>query len=245
MLIVLFVLLSFVHIDLASLSGFLDQLLPRDIARLVMGIVKEVTENHNLSLLSIGVLTAFWAAMNGARALILGVNIAYGNPPSKGFFRPYFIALLATVGIPLIVITTLVFQVAGETITHFLEDYFLHIGPLLWIIKKLGTVIPLVSTGIYFLLFYRLAPNIKVRFRDVLFGTVFATVAWFAASYGFSIYINQFANYSRFYGSIGSVIILLFWLYITSIIILLGAEINATIGRSVEKTDENPRCDVL
>ncbi|MDO4754063.1 MAG: YihY/virulence factor BrkB family protein, partial [Bacillota bacterium] len=190
----------------------------------------EVTANHNLSLLSIGVLTAFWAAINGAKALILGINIAYGNPPSKGFFRPYLIAALATVGIPLIVVVTLVFQVAGETIAQFLENYFHQIEFVITLIKRLGTVIPIVTTGIYFLLFYRLAPNVEVRFRDVIFGTVFATTAWFGASYLFSIYINQFANYSRFYGSIGSVIMLLFWLYITSMIILLGAEINAAMA---------------
>lgn len=243
-LIVLFVLLSYVQIDIAALADFLNQLLPEDIANLVLGIVREVTANKNLALLSIGVLTAFWAAINGAKALILGVNIAYDSPKSKGVLRTYLIAVIATIGIPLIVVITLVFQVAGETISHFLETYFQHIDALLWVLKKLGNIIPLVSTGLYFLVFYRLAPNVRVRFRDVIFGTVFTTIAWFAASSAFSVYINQFANYSRFYGSIGSVIILLFWLYITSMMILLGAEINAAVGRYRGNLKvEEPACE--
>lgn len=243
-LIVLFVLLSYVQIDIAALADFLNQLLPEDIANLVLGIVREVTANKNLALLSIGVLTAFWAAINGAKALILGVNIAYDSPKSKGVLRTYLIAVIATIGIPLIVVITLVFQVAGETISHFLETYFQHIDALLWVLKKLGNIIPLVSTGLYFLVFYRLAPNVRVRFRDVIFGTVFTTIAWFAASSAFSVYINQFANYSRFYGSIGSVIILLFWLYITSMMILLGAEINAAVGRFRGNLKvEEPACE--
>lgn len=243
-LIVLFVLLSYVQIDIAALADFLNQLLPEDIANLVLGIVREVTANKNLALLSIGVLTAFWAAINGTKALILGVNVAYDNPPTKGFFRPYLIAMIATIGIPLIVVITLVFQVAGETITRFIETYFTKLDLILWVLRKLGTVIPLVATGLYFLLFYRIAPNVRVRFRDVIFGTVFTTIAWFAASSAFSVYINQFANYSRFYGSIGSVIILLFWLYITSMMILLGAEINAAVGRFRGNLKvEEPACE--
>lgn len=244
LLIVLFVLLSFVNIDLGSLSSFLNQLLPHDIAELVLGIVDEVTANKNLALLSIGVLTAFWAAMNGARALILGVNIAYDNPPSKGILRTYIIAVIATIGIPLIVVLTLIFQVAGGFLRDFLAAYIPHSEALIWILDELGAVIPLVATGLYLLLFYRLAPNAGVRFRDVIFGTVFATLAWFAASSAFSFYIGRFANYSKFYGSIGSVIILLFWLYITSMVILLGAEINAAIARARGSLkSEKPACE--
>lgn len=231
LLIVLFVMLSYTQVDFQSLANFLYQMMPHDIADLVLAIVAEVTTNKNLALLSIGVLTAFWAALKGARALVMGVNIAYNSLKSSSFLRTYFIAIIATLGIPLIVVVTLVFQVAGDTITGFLIAYIPRADVLVWVLSKLGTVIPVVSTGLYFLVFYRLAPNVKVRFRDVVFGTVFATLAWYAASFGFSIYVNHFANFSRFYGSIGSVIILMLWLYLTSTVILIGAQINAAVAR--------------
>lgn len=231
LLIVLFVLLSYTHVDFQSLASFLYQMMPHDIADLVLAIVEEVTANKNLALLSIGVMTAFWAALKGARALVMGVNIAYNSLKSSSFLRTYFIAIIATLGIPLIVVVTLIFQVAGDTIIGFLTAYIPRADVLVWILSKLGTVVPLVSTGLYFLVFYRLAPNVKVRFRDVIFGTVFATLAWYVASFGFSIYVNYFANFSRFYGSIGSVIILMLWLYLTSTVILIGAQINAAVAR--------------
>lgn len=231
LLIVLFVLLSYTHVDFQSLASFLYQMMPHDIADLVLAIVEEVTANKNLALLSIGVMTAFWAALKGARALVMGVNIAYNSLKSSSFLRTYFIAIIATLGIPLIVVVTLIFQVAGDTIIGFLTAYIPRADVLVWILSKLGTVVPLVSTGLYFLVFYRLAPNVKVRFRDVIYGTVFATLAWYAASFGFSIYVNYFANFSRFYGSIGSVIILMLWLYLTSTVILIGAQINAAVAR--------------
>ncbi|MDO4799942.1 MAG: YihY/virulence factor BrkB family protein [Bacillota bacterium] len=231
LLIVLFVLLSYTQVDFQSLANFLYQMLPHDIADLVLAIVKEVTANKNLALLSIGVLTAFWAALKGARALVLGVNIAYNSLRSSNFLRTYLVAIVATLGIPLIVVITLTFQVAGQTITNFLADYLPRADVLIWTLKTLGNVLPLVATGLYFLIFYRLAPNVKVRFRDVIFGTVFATLAWYVASFGFSIYINSFANFSKFYGSIGSVIILMLWLYLTSMVILIGAQINAAVAR--------------
>lgn len=230
-LIVLFVLLSYTQVDIQSLSQFLYQLMPHDIADLVLAIVNEVTANKNLALLSIGVLTAFWAALKGTRALIMGVNIAYNSLKSRNFLRSYFIAIVATLGIPIIVVITLVFQVAGDSIIGFLTAYIPRADMLVWILSKLGTVIPLVATGFYFLIFYRLAPNVKVRFRDIIFGTVFTTLAWFVASFGFSIYVNYFANFSKFYGSIGSVIILMLWLYLTSTVILIGAQINAAVAR--------------
>jgi len=77
---------------------------------------------------------------------------------------------------------------------------------------------------------YRYTPSKRLSWREVFPGSVFATIGWVIVSVGFSFYVNNFGNYSRLYGSIGAVIILLTWLFLTSIIIILGGEVNATLA---------------
>ena len=84
-------------------------------------------------------------------------------------------------------------------------------------------------------LVYRFGPSrVSPRWRWVSVGSVFATLVWLLASVGFSYYVSNFANYDRMYGSLGAVIVLLFWLYISFYIVLLGAEINAALERRAE-----------
>ncbi len=82
---------------------------------------------------------------------------------------------------------------------------------------------------------YYYTPSKRLRWRDVLPGAIFATIAWIIASMGFSFYVDNFNNYSRLYGSIGAVIVFLVWLYLTSIIVITGGEINALLVSSREK----------
>ena len=77
---------------------------------------------------------------------------------------------------------------------------------------------------------YRYAPHRReAQWRWVTLGSIFATILWVLASYGFSVYLNEFGNYNKTYGSVGGIIILLMWLYLTAYIILIGAEVNSSI----------------
>jgi membrane protein len=81
-----------------------------------------------------------------------------------------------------------------------------------------------------FALLYKFTPCKRLTFWDVLPGSVFATIGWVLSSMGFTFYVDNFANYSRLYGSIGAVIALMVWLFLTSVIILIGGEINALLS---------------
>ena len=83
-----------------------------------------------------------------------------------------------------------------------------------------------------------LPPNIKLKIKSVIPGTIFTTVAFLAASWGFSYYVSNFGNYSATYGSIAGVIILIFWLYITGVIIILGAQINSIFYKRTLKEEQ-------
>ena len=82
---------------------------------------------------------------------------------------------------------------------------------------------------VVFAIIYKIAPAKKVRFRDVLPGAITSTLGWLIASAGFSYYVNNFSNYSRIYGSLGTVFILMTWLYITSMVFIFGVELNSVL----------------
>lgn len=95
----------------------------------------------------------------------------------------------------------------------------------------LRVLIPLVGMTIYFTLLYKLAPNRHIKLKHAVIGGVFSTVCWIGASMLFSYYVNHFGNYSKIYGGLGSIIILLLWLNLSSIILIVGGEINAEIAK--------------
>jgi len=81
-----------------------------------------------------------------------------------------------------------------------------------------------------FALIYHYIPSRRLKWREVIPGAIFSTLGWIVVSFGFAFYVNNFGDYSKVYGSIGAVIILLTWLYLTSVIIIIGGEINASIA---------------
>jgi membrane protein len=101
-----------------------------------------------------------------------------------------------------------------------------------WSVLKYG--FPVASMLVVFTLLYWMTPNRRLTLNEVIPGAVFTTLGWIVTSLLFSFYVNHFGNYSKTYGSLGGVIVLLIWLYISSIIVLLGGEINATLTFSRE-----------
>lgn len=176
------------------------------------------------SLFSIGI--ALFSARAGVNGLIQGLNAAHSVRPHNTI-RGFVLAIgltLALVGVVLLGLITIV-----------LVPLLLNLLPLTPLNNTLVAVLPwlvmflIVVLGIGIL--YRYGPNLKVpRTPFLTWGALFAAVAWAAASVGFSFYLSSFANYNRFYGSIGAVIALLMWFYLASFAIMLGALINIEIA---------------
>lgn len=227
MLIVLVMILSYIHIDTAGIGEFLKRLIPEQSVRLIIGTLNEVIKDKSVAILSVGMLAAFWGSLKGSNALIKGINIVYHSLGTRHIIVNYLIAIVTTISIPLIIVITLVFLITGQFIQNFLLKIFPSIEIFRGVISWIRLVFPLLVTALFFFGFYKIAPAIKVRFRDVLMGTIFTTISWYLASALFSMYIASIGNYSKFYGSLGSVVILMLWLYFSSMIILIGAEINA------------------
>jgi uncharacterized protein YqhQ len=115
----------------------------------------------------------------------------------------------------------------------------------LWVVLRYA--VPIIIMFVMFSLLYVFVPCCSIRFKEALPGSIFSTAGWIIISLLFSFYVSNFANYTRVYGSIGGVIILLIWIYISCIIILLGGEINATFSyfRSNKKLDKYENQNIL
>ncbi|MCM3626170.1 YihY/virulence factor BrkB family protein [Paenibacillus glycanilyticus] len=223
-------LMSFVQLSGDNVVAELIRLLPEQTGEAIQLILQEVTDNSRGTLLSIGMIATLWSASNGVNAVIKGVNKAYDVEENRPFWKVRAISLAATVVLALSILLAIVMLIFGEVIGEFLFDWFdspIGFG-LIW--GTLKYVFPISFMIVVFSLLYWIVPNRKIRFKSAIPGALFATFGWIASSLLFQFYINNFSNYSKTYGSIGGIIILLIWLYISSNIIILGGEVNATLA---------------
>ncbi len=167
-----------------------------------------------------------WSASSGVRALITGVNAAYGERESRGFFKLRGLALLLTVGAIVAAISSLALTAAFPIVLRQLGlgiAASIAANVIRWVLLALLVVIALA-------VLYRYAPDRdNPRWRWVSWGAVVATALWLLGSVVFSLYMSNFGNYNQTYGTLAAVIILLLWLFLSSFSALLGAKLDAEI----------------
>jgi membrane protein len=185
----------------------------------------------NGALLSFGIIGTIWSASNGINAIIKALNRAYKVKEGRSFLKTRAMAILLTFAMILVIVVALILPVFGKQIGVFLfsifelsEEFITGWNALRWLVSSV--IILVIFIGLYWL-----APNKKLSCRSAVPGAVFATVGWILTSYAFSFYVSNFGNYSATYGSIGAIIVLMIWLYISGIIIIIGGEVNAFYTR--------------
>jgi membrane protein len=225
----LFSFLHYCHIcpfNTRILGGIAD-FAPPQTMELIEKNVNYVMNNRNGGLLSFGVIGTIWSASNGIHALVRAFNKAYNVKESRSFIVSRAMAIVLTIGMIFVFIVAVLLPIFGREIGIFLFSYlgfkleFLRIWEMLRLVIS-AVILFLIFTGLYWI-----APNIKLRCRSAFPGAGFATVGWILSSYALSFYVSKFNNFSLTYGSIGAIIVLLIWLYISGFIIILGGEINA------------------
>ena len=228
-LIFLLNLLMYFDVNKTTLMNGIRKTIPAESSDLVFSIVDKVISSSGVTLLSIGMIMAFWSATKGTNAIIKGLNEAYEVKEDRSFFVVKGVGIIATLGIPLMMIASFLFLVLGEQIGEFVSDKLGLLDYLgLW--ELLRVLIPLSVMSLFFTLLYKLTPNRHIKFKHAAVGGIFSTISWVGISMLFSFYVSHFGNYSNIYGGIGSIIILLLWLKISSTILIIGGEINAEIA---------------
>ncbi|MEL7260991.1 MAG: YihY/virulence factor BrkB family protein [Pseudomonadota bacterium] len=215
---------------LAQMEEF-QALIPADVYRLLAGQLVKLSTTDGLtlgwaSLLSFGF--ALWSARAGVAALMQGLNAIYDAPNRSGLSH-YIRALLLTLSLIGVLLVAMGCIVVLPVVLAYLP-----LGP--W--ANLGVELVRWFVGIAvlvagFAVIYRLGPNLQgARPRLISPGALFAVVGWLAASTGFSIYLQNFGNYNEVYGSLGAVIVMLMWLFISAYLVLLGGALNAELARA-------------
>ena len=178
--------------------------------------------------LIVSVVAALWSASGGTGNLIKAINIAYDEEEHRGAIKLRAIALALTVGAIVFVLLTLGLVAVVPVVLDALP--FGVVGRVLTQILRWVLLIGIVVAALAVV--YRVAPDRDApRFRWVSVGALTATVLWVLGSVGFSVYVNFFGNYNKTYGAVAGVVVLMLWMYLTSYIVLLGAEINAESER--------------
>ncbi|MCY6355129.1 YihY/virulence factor BrkB family protein [Clostridium sp. ZS2-4] len=225
-LIFLLTIIGFSSVTSSDVLFSLKSILPKPAYELISTTIIEIFDSQKSDLLSFSLLVTIWISSNGFYAVIKGLNKAYDDDEKRPFWKVRVTSIICTFILVLMIIFSLVLLVLGNAIGMTLSTRLNLPGnfDILW--KVLRYVITLVSMVFTFALIYMFTPTRNLVLKNVLPGAVFATIGWVVVSIGFAFYVDNFNNYSRIYGSIGAVIILMIWLFLSSIILLTGGEIN-------------------
>lgn len=232
-IIVLLNALSYTSLGQEDVIMGMIQYAPGEIQNIIGDFVKDVVSGSSQGLLSIAALGGLWTASNGVRAIIRSLNEAYECSENRSFIKQRGISILFTLALIVMIVVVFVALIFGEVIGKFVFDLLNLSSVFKTIWTYVRFIIPLIFLILTFTLLYKFSPNVNddrtITFKEALPGAIFGAFAWLALSTLFSFYVSNFGNYSVTYGSLGGVIIMLVWLFISSIVIVLGGEINATL----------------
>ncbi len=227
-----------------NLQRLINDHAPESTRQLLTEQVNSAIANVDGGGLSIGILVtaviALWSGSNAVSSLLEAFNLTYGVAETRSFIRRKLTTLGLTLLLAFSINLAFALLVFGERIGSWLADRIGAGGAfdLLWNLGRWPVAV--IAVAVFLALLYYLGPNVEQSFRWVSAGSLLATVLWLIATAGFGLYL-RFSNPATAYGVVGSVLVLLFFLYITAIIFILGAELNALL----EKTFDDETIDDL
>jgi membrane protein len=248
----LFALFPFL-IFLTTVGGYLGQdeavldfiefglrTVPPEVSAVLERPVREILDRPRPGLLTLSILTALWVASSGFEALRAGLNEAYDVEVPHAIWWNRLQSFAFTLLLAVAILAAMVSIVAGPFIWALLQ--WLLIEPHLWRLFYVTVRYALgggLLLGVIWALYYFL-PNRRMRKRDAVPGAVVALALWLAAAALFSLYLQNLANYSLTYGSLGGIVVSLFFFYVSAAVFIFGAEINAAIRRLIDRREAPP-----
>ncbi len=213
---------------------FVEKGVPPNTYEAIASILRDIMNTSYKSLLSSGFILSIFLMTNGVNAILGGFEMSTHITITRGFFRQYFIALAISITLSLILIITVasivVFEVVIQKIKMqgFISNdvYLIEWGRYLFVILMI-----LITTSIL----YKFGASETKNISFISYGAVFTTLLIILTSYIFGIYVEKFARYNELYGSIGTLLVLMFYIWINCMVLLLGFELNATINKLKRK----------
>lgn len=237
-LLFLLALLPFLPINQAQIMEFLLDAIPKGIYGFIDTTITDILSNKRQNLLSLSIIFAIYAASNGMASLITSFNSSFKYAEQRTFLRLRLDALLLTVVLSFVVFFATAFLIIGEYVLEWLLLQGLlnqDIVYYLIILLKYVVVFSVFFMAISFI--YYIVPSSKSKWRFFSFGSMVAAILVILVTNIFSYYLDHFATYNKLYGSIGTVIALMMWIYLLSLILLFGLELNACWMEAKETTN--------
>lgn len=230
----LLVLIALVGVfaDPEVITRLLDQLrgaAPPDVINIIGEQLKNLMLGDQAGIMTFGVLAALWSSSAAMVALIDSLNRAYDVEDARPWWKQRITAILLTIGVALFIILSFVLVIAGPQLAESIASRFGLGGAFEWTWKILQWPIVFVLIALAFGLIYYFAPDVDQDFVFLTPGSVVAAVLWLLGSLAFRFYVVNFGSYNETYGTIGGVMVLLLWLYLSGLVVIIGAEMNAEI----------------
>ena len=226
----LMTLVGFSHLNSDAVLNLLSNVMPTEAFNLIQSTVIEIVDREQTGLLWISIALAIWVSSSGFKAVIKGLNKAYGVKETRSYIKLKLISMIYTILLALIVIATLFLFVFGDVIGDFFMKVLEHPEFIYYIWNILRYVVVILIMILFFMFLYNATPCVRLGWLEVIPGAVITTLGWISISYIFAYYVNNFSNYSRLYGSLGAGFMFMTWMFITSMILILGGEINAVLA---------------
>jgi membrane protein len=220
---------------LDRIMEMLAPLLPGDALRLVQDNLHQLVTGERGGLLSFGILAALWTSSSALTAIIDSLNRAYDVEEGRPFWKVRGTAILLTVGLSAFIIVALVLLTFGPQLGRWIADLvgLGRVFELSWNILRWPVIVGLLILAMALL--YYFAPDVEQKWQFLTPGSAVAVIGWLLTSLGFAFYVNNFGSYNATYGTIGGVIVLLTWMYLSGLFVLIGGEINAEIEHASQE----------
>lgn len=225
LLMVLNSLLAFAHIPEDAVLS-VTQLLPDDVQEIIMGYLSYLGTTESLRPLLVGAVLTIYFLSRVVRSLMYTMSRVYGRKNHRGAVHNTLVSILMTAGFLLLLAASLFLIVIGVELIAIIEKWIPMVRRGFELIRLLGYPIAIGVIVFFLLMIYWLLPPARIRWRDALPGAVFSLAGWMILTRAFAYYVDNMGRYSILYGSIGALIVLMLWLYLTSTTLIMGAVLN-------------------
>lgn len=236
-LLVLTQVIILLPISSEDILSFLSQYAPPDAMAIIRSNLQLIIGQTHGGVLSFGLVATIWAASNGINAIIRAFNDAYDVEDKRNYFVARGVSILLTVIMIFVIVFALLIPVFGKVIAEFLFEFIGISDRFLSTWSIIRWTISFIILMLVFTVLYSLGPSKVVHVKKVFWGSLFATFGWILSSLGFAFYVDNFGNFTGHYGSLGGIIVLMIWFYISALVVVVGGELNAFIKqRNLGKT---------
>lgn len=221
-------LLQYTFVTEAMLMKIIEQLMPEYIAPFLLSLVDEVY-NRSMGIVSVTAVAAVWSAAKGIQYVTDGLNSVNDLEETRNWFVLRFWAVIYTIVFMAAIVLTLLVLVFGNSLRHLATQYIPFLEKIVNVLAHFRGLLILAMLILFFDIIFTTLPNRKLTFKGQLPGAVICGVAWYAFSFGLSVYVDYFNGFSM-YGSLTTIALTMLWLYFCMYIMMMSAEVNVVFN---------------